>query len=374
METGPNASPKVKNLRWAAQSLSTPEGQIGLVRLADYFEFITENGQLAERIFDSNVRGYWKTTTVNKGIARTLTAISPPEFWLLNNGVTILAESIGAGNHLEAEVTDPQIVNGLQTSREIYNYFSVTAPRDDDGRRLLVRLITTKDTAIRDNVIRSTNSQNQMPEEALRATDAIHRQIETLFHRFNLYYDRRQGYYRDQGKAVAQIVSVVELVQAMLAVVLRRPDEARGRPRDYVKKDDSYNMIFGKDKHDLNIYLKSIQIMRAVETYLDTLALETIHRRNLSYWLAMYCTCARIGSAYSPPKDILKLDINTLTKDFMDDCYGRVYKRYESLGHNFADNEESDYDALAKGKGEVLLKAITKDLKRRFHSKKKTTK
>jgi hypothetical protein len=64
--------PKTKNLKWAAQSLSTPEGQIGLVRLADYYQFIIENnGQLAERFFDSNVRGYWKTTTVNKRIAVT---------------------------------------------------------------------------------------------------------------------------------------------------------------------------------------------------------------------------------------------------------------------------------------------------------------
>jgi hypothetical protein len=33
-----------------------------------------------------------------------------------------------------------------------------------DNRRLLVRLIKTTDTAVRDSVIRSTNSQNLMPE------------------------------------------------------------------------------------------------------------------------------------------------------------------------------------------------------------------
>jgi hypothetical protein len=118
--------PKKKALKWESQSLSTPEGQIGLVRLADYYQFITEStGQLAERFFDSNVRGYWKSTTVNKRIASTLKAGSPPEFWLLNNGITILTEQIGTAGHLEGEVTDPQIVNGLQTSREIYNHFSV---------------------------------------------------------------------------------------------------------------------------------------------------------------------------------------------------------------------------------------------------------
>jgi hypothetical protein len=42
--------PKKKPLKWAAQSLSTPEGQIGLVRLVDYYNFLIEpSGQLAER-------------------------------------------------------------------------------------------------------------------------------------------------------------------------------------------------------------------------------------------------------------------------------------------------------------------------------------
>lgn len=293
----------------------------------------------------------------------------------MNNGITILTEQIGAAGHLEVEVTDPQIVNGLQTSREIYNHFSVatatTASTPLDNRRLLVRLITTTDTAVRDSVIRSTNSQNEMPEEALRATDPIHRQIETLFHRYNLYYDRRQGYYRDQGKPVAQIISVVELVQAMLSVVLKRPDEARGRPRDYVKKDTSYSSIFGKEQHDLNLYLKSIQIVRAVGDYLDTQTFETVDRRNLPYWVAMYATCAKIGSAYAPSGDILKLDVSTLTADFLNDCTDRVYKHYDWLAQKVAVNGEPDHDAVAKGQGGVLLKAVTAELKRRFNPKKK---
>ncbi len=366
---------KKKALRWAAQPLSTPEGQIGLVRLADYFAFITDsNGQLAERFFDSNVRGYWKTTTVNKQIAVTLNSASPPEFWLLNNGITILTERIDTtGEHLEIEVTDPQIVNGLQTSREVYNYFQATAPAPTDNRRLLVRLIKTTDIPVRDSVIRSTNSQNLMPEEALRATDAIHRQIETLFHRYNLFYDRRSGYYRDQNKPVNQIVSVVDLVQAMLSVVMKRPDEARGRPRDYIKKDEQYASVFGKDKYDLNLYLKSTQIVRAVEDYLDALNLQKVHRRNLPFYVCMYATCSKAGNAYASPNQILKIDLSTFSPEFLRDCYDRVNKHYERLVERHKSNGERDYDALAKGQGQYLLKAITAELKRRFNSPKKKT-
>jgi hypothetical protein len=340
--------------------------------LVDYYQFlIEENGQLAERFFDSNVRGYWKSTAINKRIFSTLTGGSPPEFWLLNNGITILTEKITAGGHLEVEVTDPQIVNGLQTSREIYNHFSVTGTQPTDERRLLVRLITSTDTAVRDSVIRSTNSQNEMPEEALRATDPVHRQIETLFHRFNLYYDRRQGYYRDQGKPVAQIVSVVELVQAMLAVVLKRPDEARGRPRDYLKKNDNYDSVFGKEKYDLNIYLKSIQLMRVVGDFIGDLQLEVIHRRNLPHYLGMYAICAAAQNAYASPSQILKLDPSSFTKEFLTDCHQRVFRQYERLAERHAANGERDYDAIAKGQGQYLLKKLSAELKRRFNARKK---
>jgi hypothetical protein len=360
--------PKKKSLKWAAQPLSTPEGQIGLVRLAEYYDFLREpSGQLAERFFDSNVRGYWKSTPVNERIAASLKHGSPPEFWLLNNGITVLAEKIEAGDHLQVEVTDPQIVNGLQTSREIYGYFRVNAPAPADDRRVLVRLIKAIDTDVRDSVIRCTNSQNVMPEEALRATDEIHRQIETLFHRFGLFYDRRKGYYRDQGKAVSQIVSVVELAQAMLSIVLRRPDEARGRPRDYIKKDDQYASIFGKDKYDLNVYLKSILIVRAVEEFLDTLDLDTVHRRNLPYYLSMYATCVQVGNAYAPTRDILKIDVPVaLTVEFLSDCKDRVFKRYERQTEKHKVDGDRDFDAIAKGQGQYLLKALLSDLRRRF--------
>jgi hypothetical protein len=213
-----------------------------------------------------------------------------------------------------------------------------------------------------------------MPEEALRATDAIHRQIETLFHRYSLYYDRRQGFYRDQGKPVAQIVSVVELVQAMLSIVLRRPDEARGRPRDYIKKDDQYTSVFGKDKYDLNLYLMSIRIVRLVEDYLDTLNLETVHRRNLPYYVAMYATCSGAGNAYAGPSQIVKLDLSALTPEFLNDCYKRVEKLYSKLAQKYQANGERDYDALAKGQGQYLLKALNSELKRRLTKKKVTAK
>jgi hypothetical protein len=368
--------PKKKTLKWQ-QVMPTPEGHIGLVTLRDYYAFLKDDdGAIAERFFDSNVRGYWKGSPINKKIGETL-ATPTTEFWLLNNGITMLAESLTpTEDYLEFEIADPQIVNGLQTSRQIFNYYRDLEKSVGKGRRVLVRVIKAADKTIRDDIIKSTNSQNKMPAESLRATDAIHRKIETLFRGHDLFYDRRNGHYKDQGEPVAKIVSLVEALQAMLSVVILRPDTARGRPRDYFKDDGLYESVFGnEDKeyepYNLNLYLKSTQILKRVEDFLEELRIEPIHRRNLIFYVAMYVVCSKLESPYAPPGQILKLDIASLTDEFLSDCYKRVHKRYEALAEKTSTEGEPDYDGLAKSP--LVLKAVNTDLKRRFGKRKSKT-
>lgn len=74
------------------------EGFVGVAKLRDLYTFLKgEDGELIERIFDDNVRGFQLDTGVNESILRTLksSADKVPEFWLLNNGITILSPRLG---------------------------------------------------------------------------------------------------------------------------------------------------------------------------------------------------------------------------------------------------------------------------------------
>jgi len=371
------ARPKKKKvLKWAAQPLETPEGPVGLVRLPDYYDFLKdEQGLLNNRIFESNVRGYWPNTPINKQILATLKNPQAAEFWLLNNGITILAGDTNQAGFTQLEIHDPQIVNGLQTSRQIYNYYQEAQNiPSEDNRKILVRVIKSQDKAVRDDVIRATNSQNKMPAEALRATDQIHRQIEELFLKFNLYYDRRKGHYRDEGKPIAQIVSIVEVLQAMLSCVVKRPDDARARPRNYFGSEPSYpyEVVFGEDKYNLNVYLKSAEILRRVERFLNELGIDAIHRRNLKFYLCMYVACVATKSAYVPLGEFIKIDAASISEVVLRQHYERVRKSYDALAKKTRVDGEYDYDAVAKGP--KLLRSLLANLKRRFHSAKKRTK
>ena len=102
----------------------------------------------------------------------------------------------------------------------------------------------------------------------------------------------------------------------------------------------------------MDVYLKCIQIAGAIEEFLDTLALDTVHRRNLPHYLFTYATCAHVGNFYTPPKEILEIDVSSaLTTDFLNDCYKRVFKHYEREVERHKSDGERDYDAIAKGQG-----------------------
>jgi hypothetical protein len=368
-------APKSKPLHWHATPLETPEGWVGLVKLHEYWKFLQdEHGDLEERIFESNVRGFQQNTPVNIDIRKTLDSPGKADFWLLNNGITILTRKANTAGFQKLEIEDPQIVNGLQTSRQIDAYYrsGINIPREeDDGRRLLVRVLQSSDEAVRDNVIRATNSQNKMPAEALRATDRIHGQIETLFRQYDLFYDRRKGEYKDEGKPIAKIVPVIELLQAMLAIALKRPDDARARPRDYIKEDDKYAQIFSEDRFDLTLYLKAVSLYRRVASFLASteLDLDVGHQRNVKFYLVMYFAVALTKNPYAPPDRLLSIDTAKLDNELIADCYQRIWKQYQELAKKFATNGEKDYDSLAKGPH--LLRALNTELKRRFTPRKK---
>lgn len=357
---------KIGMLKWAQPPMETPEGYVGLVRLTDYFEFLTdkESKALNKTIFESNVRGFWPKTPINKDILKTLDApTKSTEFWLLNNGITILASDTKTAGFQVLEIHDPQIVNGLQSSRMIYDYFHSKKPAPD-YRRILVKVIKLPGETDRDNVIRSTNSQNKMPIEALRATEPIHHEIESLFVSSNLFYDRRKGHYRDLRKPISDIVSIVEVLQAVVSCLLGRPDHARGRPRSYFGENDNYPYedVFGKDKYNLQVYLHAFKLLRRVDKFLEST--EAIHRRNLRFYMCTFIASTLSGHARVLPADLLKIDADSVRESTLRAAYKRIQKMYQSLAEKNAKDDKFDYDGVAKGTD--LIKKLASTLNRRY--------
>jgi hypothetical protein len=266
-----------------------------------------------------------------------------------------LASKVASAGPKRLSVKGPQVVNGLQTSRAIYDYFS-SHHSQNDQRSILVRVIETENSEVFDAVVKATNSQNKMPPASLRATDQIHRQIEELFKQYDLYYDRRKGVHKDEGRPVAKIVAVTEVLQAVVTMLLQRPDDARARPGNYVTDDMRYETVFGQDKYPLMMYLKVTQILRKVESaLLEKETLEYGHRRNIRFYVAAAVVCELLKTV-SPSADLLaSLDMAGVSGEVIQKAYERVWNKYQKLGAD---------DAVSKGVD--LLKKLQGDLKRKF--------
>ena len=120
-----------------------------------------------------------------------------------------MSDKITLITNRQLSIDNPEVVNGLQTSREIYNYFSESKDKlNNESRNVLVRFIVPDSEEIRDDIIFATNNQTNIPKSSLRVTDPIHLQIEMYCKTRGLYYDRRKNYYKNLKKKATDIIRI----------------------------------------------------------------------------------------------------------------------------------------------------------------------
>ncbi|EKO3511308.1 AIPR family protein [Vibrio fluvialis] len=331
-------------LKVSESPLST-SGQvfIALTNLVDYFNFITDpNGKLLKHIFESNVRDYQGKTNVNKEIQETLLQQDKEEFWWLNNGVTILASEIVAPGGKELIIHNPEIVNGLQTSSEIYRFYSSNLERKDNEKRdILIRVIVPESEESRDKIIRATNSQTPIPKSSLRATDQIHRHIEEYLKPRGLYYDRRKNFYKNEGKKPREIISVPFMSQCLMSTLMQRPDAARARPSTLLEDDKSYNILFHKN-NELSCYYNVAKWGRTVEEYMRNFKMFQVSEiADMKFYVLYLCVARLVCSVYPTPNQIASLSVDNLSEELITECVEHVHIAYLALGGN---------DKVAKGR------------------------
>lgn len=327
-------------------AISKQDGYICLVGLSDYHAFITdENGELRSSMLESNVRDYQGATAVNQEIRKSLENPTPEEdFWWLNNGITVIG-SKGSITGKTLVIEDARIVNGLQTSVEIFNYFNTVVEVREESRNLLVRVIITDDEECRDRIIRATNSQTTIPSASLIATGKLQRDIEEFFRLKGLYYDRRKNYYKNKGEPREKIISIQYLSQAVMSILLCEPDNARARPTSLLKARE--NEVFN-DKYPIFMYLSCARILRRIDDFLrasDTQASQD-ERTNFRFHLAMCSAIWALRKKDIKSDDLIVFDIGVLGDDILKNILNALRREMLIL------SEERGYssDRIAKSR------------------------
>ena len=265
-------------------------------------------------IFDANIRRFLGVRgTVNSDIMKTCTDVAfSHQFWFLNNGITVICDSFDP-------VTDPdnphiklkgmQIVNGCQTA-------SALALAEKSGKlasdtRVLLRIYETTDPQLLDKIVLTTNNQNKISSRDLKSNDKVQVDMQDGFAKYKYYYERKINQY-GQTVPVNRIIVNETVAQSYLAIVLKKPSDARRRK--YKVWGELYDSIFSGQV--IEVYILATQIFRLTSAWLTASGLTTDVddvRRKIANNGAFHI--ARIASYLWRGSDKWKVDASSLKKE-----------------------------------------------------------
>lgn len=334
------------NLKFADIPISpNQKNYVALVDLKSYYNFIiNENGEIRKNFFDSNVRDYQGKNNVNSSISETLRRNDTNDFWWLNNGVTVLASEATLVNNRELQIVNPEIVNGLQTSMEIYNHFSENMTAlEVEKRSILLRIIVPDSEESRDQIIFATNNQTNITKATLRVTDPIHLQIEMYLKSRGLFYDRRKNYYKNQGRKPVEIVGVSFLAQCLISIFLKKPDYARARPSTLLNDEKTYRELY-VNCNDLEVFYRVAVLGKKIQKNVKSISDYTPPEKSDILFYVLYATISYVLTKKDiTPSDIKSLDMNEVTDEIITLIRDKVYNIYKSHGGNGRVAKSADF-------------------------------
>ncbi|WP_045496977.1 AIPR family protein [Vibrio hyugaensis] len=208
---------------------------IGYLPVNEFIKLIKgSDGNIRKNLFYENVRDFQgQSNSVNSEIAETLTNEKKiDKFLLLNNGITIVAKEFSNIRSTEYEICDYYIVNGCQTSNVLYQY----AEQIENAKTLNVpiKIVHTTDNEVISSLIRSTNRQTPVPDEAFVSLEKFHKRLQEYYARYSeacfeqLYYERRSKEFSNGYNRVEKprVVNLHAQIRSFTSIMLGEPQLA----------------------------------------------------------------------------------------------------------------------------------------------------
>ena len=203
-----------------------------------------------DRLFAGNVRLFIgaRKGGINEQIIKTAKE-DPGNFWALNNGITIVADSATPVKGSTAasstlEIKRFSIVNGCQTTS------SIVRADADPSAKVLARVIAAK-TALRNEIIRYNNSQNAVKIWTVRAVDDIQNQLRKEFSIANISYaPKQEGARKTRNPSIIELDKVTQYLAASQEQFLIQAIDNKGE-----LFDQPYQKLFRRGIKAPEVYL-----------------------------------------------------------------------------------------------------------------------
>lgn len=201
-----------------------------------------------QELFAGNIRLFLgaRKGGINEQIIKTAKD-RPGVFWALNNGVTIVAdtiESVSEGAQNRVMLKRFSIVNGCQTTSSLVH---AEAPA---SAKVLVRIIAAKQN-IRTDIVRYNNSQNAVRIWSVRSADNIQKSLRREFESIDVdYAPKLEGARRKKDLHIIELDKVAQFLASGYSDYLIPAISNKGQ-----LFDEPYQTIFFKGITAKEVYL-----------------------------------------------------------------------------------------------------------------------
>lgn len=310
---------------------------LGLIQIDEYLKLITdEDGNLQHGLFYDNVRSYLGENPVNNEILETIKdGERYIQFPILNNGVTIVTKNLKPSGDKYA-LSDFQIVNGCQTSNVIFKCKEYLK----GDMMLPVKIVCTENPELINDVIRSTNRQTLVLDEAFESLKLFHKQLQEYYNTYKgadrIYYERRTHEYDNSAENVkkSNIVSLPIQLFAYTSMFLEEPHSVH---RYYGELLRSYNTKVFQEGHKLIAYYTSAWLLHRIENALRKKELDPAKYREYRYHflymtLVYACKVMKVKEPLRPNANILeKICSNIMSSLSSNESLGPLLRTFSQI-------------------------------------------
>lgn len=242
------------------------QAYLGLLPCFELIKLLSNSdGKLHKAIFNENVRDFLNRNPVNDEIAETIASNDhQSRLPALNNGITIVARSVSLVGK-KFTLADYQIVNGCQTSNIIFR----NRNKLFDETVVPIKIVEVEDRDIINEIVRATNRQTEVKDEAFVVLGEFHKKLERFFlsvdvsEQKKVVYERRKRQYSDTKYSPRNIVTLTSLTNSVVSCCFGNPVDAMDYYGVLLKK---YKDRIFKDGQSMWPYLVSAKILKELES------------------------------------------------------------------------------------------------------------
>lgn len=326
-------------------------------------EFARWYQKYSNQLFEGNVRLFigQRKGGINEKIIETA-ATRPGEFWALNNGITIVAESFEGITDTKYKLRHFSIVNGCQTTVSLAK--AIEGCVDAKKSQVLVRVVAAKKALLTD-IVRYNNTQNPVKLSAVRLLDPIQEALRNSFSKIGYLYAPKQEGSRliknpkriDLDRIAQYLASMSE--ETILDAVRRKTDLF----------DKSYKSCFPRGLQAEKVFLAWLlaQHIEVERTALlsgnddnEDLIMKTILGIHGTPWgiFVAKTLIDRCGS------DLSKMTLQKMNSDEFENAIAKYAKKAMELYSEIAVNIVSASEEGTNTRNEIRIRSFLEKLKR----------